>query len=129
MSLKDRIRDALSTLYSPDTSDSLWRAAEVLALLAVAFLIGGGVYVLYYGYPFAIYSSSQVYYVYPGNIEVGAEVIIMATFLLMGASGFYLIYRASENVEDPEVYQQMLYVGIALVVITFLGLFAIANMK
>ncbi|MGC8631525.1 MAG: hypothetical protein ACP5T2_03775 [Thermoprotei archaeon] len=129
MSFKEKIKSAIDYLYSAENSDNLWTVAQILVILAVAFLIGGGIYVLYYGYPFAIFSSSQIYYVYPGSIQVGAEVIIIGTFLIMTVGGFYLIMRATNNVEDPELYQQLLYIGAALILIGFLGLFAVAAMK
>jgi len=129
MSFKERIKSAIDYLYSAENSDNLWAVAQILVVLAVAFLIGGGIYVLYYGYPFAIFSSSQIYYVYPGSIQVGAEVIIIGTLLIMTVGGFYLVMRATNNVEDPELYQQLLYIGAALILIGFLGLFAVAAMK
>ncbi|WP_449461607.1 hypothetical protein PQ610_04290 [Tardisphaera miroshnichenkoae] len=130
MSIKDKLRSAIEYLYSPDNSEGFWNAATVIAILVIAFLIGGGIYVLYYGYPFVVYTSTgQIYYIYPGSIQVGAEVIIIAVLLIMGAAGFYLIYRATTTVEDPEIYQQMLYIGVVLVFISFIALFAFAAAK
>lgn len=130
MSIRERLRDFLNSLYSPDRTESLWTIMTVIAIIAVAFLIGGGIYVMYYGYPFVIYTSTgQIYYVYPGSIQVGAEVIILMVLLIMGGGGFYMIYRASTQVEDPELYKQMLYLGLALVTIAFLALFAFAAAK
>ncbi len=102
----------------------------MVAVIATAFLIGGTIYVLFYKYPFVLYTSTgQIYYIYPGNIEIGAEAIIIAAILIMGAAGFYLVYRATTTVEDPELYEQMLYLGVALVLIAFIALFAFSAAK
>jgi len=95
----------------------------VLVLIAVWFLLSGGIYILIQRpAALAFTSAGSPIFLYPQFDRMFLlEGIVAGLLFIVGGIGFILIYQSTKYAYDPKFANILLYSGIALVLVAYFG--------
>ncbi len=101
----------------------------ILVIIAI-FIFGGGVYDIMEK-PISVLPTPQNPYFYYSGIteQTFTESQLFIVFLIMGVAGGFIAYRSTRHVYRPREAQMILVIGLALMMVAFLGVENIMTRK
>jgi len=111
--------------YKPST------VAIMLLLIGLSiFILGGGIYDIMERPLTVLPTSSNPIVFYPGmSDQFLNESLISMLFILMGISGGVLAFRSTRYAYRPRESQMFLLIGLALLIVAFVGTEIVLNLK
>lgn len=92
----------------------------VILLLAMIFLISGGVYLIFMPREAIAPYYGGLVIVYPGvHDQTLAESIAVMLIYILGTAGLMLIYRSARHRHNPNQAHIMIVIGVILLVVAF----------
>ena len=95
----------------------------IIILVAIAiFILGGGVYDWMENPISVLPTPSNPYFYYPGiTDQTLTESELFIVFLIIGAAGGLVTFRSTRHAYRPREAQMLLLIGLAMIVVAFLG--------
>jgi hypothetical protein len=94
------------------------------------FILGGGIYDIMERPLTVLPTSSNPIVFYPGmSDQFLNESLIFMLFILMGISGGFLAFRSTRYAYRPRESQMFLLIGLALLIVAFVGTEIVLNLK